>query len=151
MNNLSPGAVQRIDPLKYERAGIGGCLVDELGDLVARRKRLDRPPVSGGSFLLPPASGLGGCCLLRVSGNAPNRDTHTIKIRATDQRHVARLTAGNTQGRHTPLCWISKGTRYHSVPCHPLCHPGPATAYTVSKKGLLLRCPWYWIRPPADA
>ena len=82
----------------------------------------------------------------------PNRDTHTIKIRATDQRHTARLTAGKTQGCRARFCSIPKDKRCHPVPRRSLCHPGSATACTVQKKRftapLPRRCHGYWLRPP---
>ena len=70
-----------------------------------------------------------------------NRDTHTIKIRATDQRHTARLTAGKTQGYHAHFCSIPKGKRCHPVSRRPLCHPGSETPCKVQKNGLPILCP----------
>ena len=88
----------------------------------------DFHPVPGSSFAIPPAAWPGGCRLFWVSGNAPNPltlrrknryragpnlDTHTIKIRATGQRHAARFISGNTQRWHARFCSISQA---HAIP-----------------------------------
>ena len=61
---------------------------------------------------------------------------------------------GTTRDGTARFCWISKGTRRHSVPCRPLCHPGPATASAVQKKVCLSGATpeprgrnGYWLRP----
>ena len=50
----------------------------------------------------------------------PNLDIHTIRIRASDQKHSAQFIARNAKGWHVHSCWIFRGTRCHPVPCHPV-------------------------------
>ena len=100
-----------------------------------------------------PESGGPGRRFPSITGG-PNRDAHTIKIRAINQKqHCATHRLEHPRmGRH--FCWLYSGTRYHSVPCRPLCHPDPVIESTVQKNGCrsgatpkLRRCHGYWLRP----
>ena len=79
-------------------------------------------------------SGGPGPPLSSNNGRAKPLRSHNQNPGHRSENNTALLTVWNTQGWGARFCWLSSGTRNHSVPCRPLCHPGPATGIRSLKK-----------------